>query len=176
MIYTIGHSTRTLDEVVAMLRAKGVDLLGDIRAYPSSRKFPQWNQVAIARHLPIDIAYHHLPGLGGRRKPLPAHESVCGAWRNPSFRGYGDYMQTAAFDSGLAELIELDQRYAVAIMCSEAVPWRCHRQLIADALLVQGIDVSHIMSLTSTKPATVHEIAVISDGHVTYPASQMNLL
>lgn len=176
MIYTIGHSTRSLDEVVTMLRTNDVNLLCDIRTYPSSRKYPQWNLDAITSNLPGDIAYRHLSDLGGRRKPLPLHESVCGAWRNPSFRGYGDYMQTTAFAHGLDELIELDQRYTVAIMCAEAVPWRCHRQMVTDALLAQNIEVGHIMSATSTKPATMHDFAVVNDGHVTYPASQMGML
>lgn len=168
-VYTIGHSTREHAELFAMLRRNGATLLCDIRSYPSSRFCPQWNREAVIAALPADIGYLHLPVLGGKRKALPASESINGEWRNPAFRGYADYMQTAEFQTGLAELLQLAARQTVAIMCAEAVPWRCHRSLVTDALIAHGVPVGDIMSMTTTTPATLHAFARVRDGHVSYP-------
>lgn len=170
-VYTIGHSTREQPELFTLLRHNGVTLLCDIRSYPSSRHCPQWNQQAIIDGLPVDIDYCHLPALGGRRAALPVSESINGAWRNTAFRGYADYMQTPSFATGLAELIQLASDHTVAILCAEAVPWRCHRSLVTDALIAHGVPVCHIMSLKTTTPATIHAIAQVCVEHVSYPAA-----
>lgn len=170
-ICTIGHSTREFDEVVTMLRANEIDHLVDVRSFPSSRKFPQWNQDAIIAALPDDIEYRWIRDLGGRRHTPKGTASVNGAWRVKAFRDYADYLASDTFAAGLRELMELAQQSRPAIMCSEAVPWRCHRRLITDALLVAGIPVDHIMSSTSTKPAILNENAHIRSGQLTYPAS-----
>lgn len=170
-VYTIGHSTREHAEMLAMLRHNGVTLLCDIRSYPSSKFCPQWNRQAIIDALPADIGYTHLPALGGKRKALPLSESVNQKWRNAAFRGYADYMQTTAFQTGLVELLERADAQTVAIMCAEAVPWRCHRSLVADALIARGVQVCDIMSKTSTKPARLHTFARVRGGHVSYPAA-----
>ncbi|MDQ2873715.1 MAG: DUF488 domain-containing protein [Actinomycetota bacterium] len=168
-VYTIGHSTREHAELFAMLRRSRVTLLCDIRSYPSSRFCPQWNRQAIIDALPADIGYTHLPRLGGKRQARPASESSNGGWRNAAFRGYADYMQTAAFQAGLAELLELMARQTVAIMCAEAVPWRCHRSLVTDALIARGVQVCDILSMTATRPAVIHAFAHVQDQHVSYP-------
>ncbi|MGP3776030.1 DUF488 domain-containing protein [Streptomyces sp. SDT5-1] len=169
-ILTIGHSTRDFDEVVRMLRNNDVTCLVDVRSYPSSRKYPQWNQAAVVEALPPDISYRWLPRLGGRRHTPKGVHSPNGAWRVKAFRDYADYMDSDEFREGLAELLDIAEHERPAIMCSEAVPWRCHRRLITDALLVAGADVAHIMSPTSTKPATLNENArVDEDGRLTYP-------
>jgi uncharacterized protein (DUF488 family) len=170
-VYTIGHSTREQPELFTLLRRNGVTLLCDIRTYPSSRHCPQWNQQAIIDGLPADIGYRHLPALGGRRAALPVNESINGAWRNISFRGYADYMQSPAFGTGLAELLQLAARHTVAIMCAEAVPWRCHRSLVTDALIAHSVPVCHIMSSNTTTPATIHAFAQVLDEHVSYPTA-----
>ncbi len=169
VVFTIGHSTRVHAELFALLRQHQITLLCDIRSFPSSRFCPQWNQEAIIGAMPAGIGYLHLPVLGGKRRPLPAGESINGAWRNAAFRGYADYMQTAEFDAGLAELLTLAARQTVAIMCAEAVPWRCHRSLVTDALIAHDVRVCDIMSMTSTRPATIHAFAWVRDGHVSYP-------
>ncbi|MCT2590745.1 DUF488 domain-containing protein [Streptomyces sp. N2-109] len=169
-ICTVGHSTRDFGDVVTALRNNGVDCLADVRSFPSSRKFPQWNQEAIIEALPPDIEYHWIRKLGGRRytpKDVPTEN---GAWRVKAFRDYADHMASDAFAEGLAELLELARHGTPAIMCSEAVPWRCHRRLITDALLVAGADVHHIMSPTSTKRATLNKEARVEAGRLTYPA------
>lgn len=145
MIYTIGHSTRTHEEVFELLRRNGVDLLVDIRSYPSSRFCPQWNKGAIVDGLE-GVSYVHFPILGGKRKPIPLSESRNGAWRNQSFRGYADYMQTKEFSSGLEDLMDLTRSRRSAIMCSESVWWKCHRSMVSDALVVRGVEVRHILS------------------------------
>ncbi|AXH96707.1 DUF488 domain-containing protein [Ornithinimicrobium avium] len=168
-VYTVGHSTRELDEVVQMLRANGVDLLCDVRSYPSSRKFPQWGQDAIVEELPDDIGYRWLRDLGGRRHTPAGVPSENGGWRVKAFRDYADYMDTDGFDHGLDELLAAAAEHVPAIMCSEAVPWRCHRRLVTDALLVRGVEVCHIMSPTSTREADLTPFAVVTDGRLTYP-------
>ena len=169
-IYTIGHSTRTFDEVLEMLRRNDIDLLADIRSFPGSRKYPQWKQQAIIDALPPDIEYRWLPKLGGRRHTPAGVASVNTGWRVKAFRDYADYMATPQFAEGLDELLALAADHRVAIMCSEAVPWRCHRRLVTDALLVRGVEVFDIMSPTVTKPAELTPFAVVEGTSITYPA------
>ncbi len=153
-----------------MLRTNGITYLVDVRSFPTSRKFPQWNESAIASALPSDIGYRWMPKLGGRRHTPAGISSPNEAWRVKAFRDYADYMQTAEFREGLDELLELAAYERPAIMCSEAVPWRCHRRLVTDALIVAGIEVVHIMSTTSTKPAVLNENAKVNGGSLTYPS------
>lgn len=168
-ICTVGHSTRGFGEMLEMLRGNEITCLVDVRAFPSSRKFPQWNRAAIIDALPPDIGYRWLPELGGRRHTRKGVPSPNGGWRVKAFRDYADYMDSDAFRAGLNELLELAERERPAIMCSEAVPWRCHRRLITDALIVAGADVVHIMSPTTAKPAVLDELAHVDDGRLTYP-------
>jgi len=167
-IHTIGHSTRSLDELVALLRRHGVEHLVDVRSHPGSRRYPHFGRDALAASLPsLGIAYSHQPDLGGRRRSLA--ESPNGAWRNASFRAYADYMGTDAFNIALDSLVELSDTDKVAIMCAEAVPWRCHRWLISDALVTRGVGVCHILD-ASAQPHSLTRFAVVRDGKVTYPA------
>ncbi|GAB7075662.1 DUF488 domain-containing protein [Streptomyces sp. JCM 18897] len=168
-IHTLGHSTREFDEVVRMLRAHDVTLLADVRRFPSSRKHPQWNQEAVTEALPPGIGYRWLSRLGGRRHTPKGVPSENGAWRVKAFRDYADHMAGEEFAEGLDEVLDLAARERVALMCSEAVPWRCHRRLITDALLVAGAEVEHILSETSVRPATLSEHARVTDGRLTYP-------
>ena len=168
-IYTVGHSNRSLDELVALLAPFGVKTLVDIRTVPRSRHNPQFNTDSLGAALaPHGIAYVHLAALGGLRKTRP--DSPNGAWRNESFRGYADHMQTDVFARGLQELIALAQPAPTAIMCAEAVPWRCHRSLVADALLAREIPVAHIMSPTRANPHKLTSFARVNGVQVTYPA------
>ncbi|MFH8452837.1 DUF488 family protein [Streptomyces fungicidicus] len=169
-VYTIGHSTHGFDEVLEMLRSHDITCLVDVRSYPSSRKHPQWNQSAIVKNLPSDIEYQWIAQLGGRRHTPKGVPSENEAWRVKAFRDYADYMASDTFAEGLRELVRLAQQERPAIMCSEAVPWRCHRRLITDALLVAGVEVVHIMSRTAAKPAVLNEHAQVHGGHLTYPA------
>lgn len=171
-IFTIGHSTRDFDEVLAMLRANEVNALVDVRSFPSSRKFPQWNQDAIKEALPDDTGYLWIRDLGGRRHTPTGVESPNGAWRVKAFRDYADYMATDGFRSGLDELLAVASESTPAIMCSEAVPWRCHRRLITDALIVAGVEVFDIMTVSSTKRATIDDFAVVQGSSITYPPRQ----
>src|SRR5258706_2956380 len=148
MILTVGHSTHSIGDFLTLQAAHGVEQLIDYRTIPKSRRNPQFSTDALADALGrANIRYLHIPGLGGLRRPRK--DSINSAWRNDSFRGYADYMQTPAFEGSLEQLIAVSERGRTAIMCAEAVPWRCHRSLIADALLARGIDVEHIMSRTS---------------------------
>lgn len=170
-VLTIGHSTRDFDEVLAMLRSNGVTELVDVRSFPSSRKFPQWNQSAIKDALPAHIGYRWIRDLGGRRHTPAGVTSPNTAWRVKAFRDYADYMATEEFSSGLAELLRIANESVPAIMCSEAVPWRCHRRLITDALIVAGLEVFDIMSITSTRRASLTAFARVQDGEISYPGS-----
>ena len=152
-----------------MLRANDVHTLVDVRSYPSSRKYPQWNLPEIEAALPPDMGYIWLKALGGRRHTPAGTPSPNGGWRVKAFRDYADYMATASFKEGLDELMEIAGHDRAAIMCAEAVPWRCHRRLITDALLTRGIQVRHIMSATSTKPASITPFAQLRGGELTYP-------
>jgi uncharacterized protein (DUF488 family) len=170
-VWTIGHSTRAFDEVLVMLERHDITHLADVRSFPSSRKFPQWNQPAIVDALPPGIEYRWLPRLGGRRHTPAGVASPNGAWRVKAFRDYADYMGSPSFQEGLDELLDLAEHGRPAIMCSEAVPWRCHRRLITDALIVAGTDVEHILSPTSAKPAVLNPNARVTDGRLTYPGT-----
>ena len=168
-IYTVGHSTHPLDEFVAMLKAHGVAAVADVRRYPRSRRHPHFNDDALAEELPRrGIRYLPFKSLGGRRRPAPDSPNV--GWRNESFRGYADYLETDAFKHALAELMEAAAETPTTIMCAEAVPWRCHRSLIADALLVRGWTVLDIMSRTSAPPHAVTPFAKVEGERLVYPA------
>lgn len=167
-VFTIGHSTRPIEEFIELLHINDVTLLADIRTIPKSRHNPQYWQDALQESLShAGIGYVHLPGLGGRRR---AHkDSVNTAWRNASFKGYADHMQTEEFAAALDELIRLSRQQLTAIMCAEAVPWRCHRSLVADALVVRGIEVVDIMSPISTRPHSLRDWAHVEGTKTTYP-------
>lgn len=168
IIMTIGHSTRTLDEFVALLRAHGVTRVVDVRTVPRSRHNPQFNKDSLPESLSkAGLGYVHTPGLGGLRHARA--DSLNAGWRNASFRGYADYMQTPEFEENLEQLIELAKKDRVVIMCAEAVPWRCHRSLIGDALVVRGIETVDIMSLTQSRVHTLTPFATVSGTRVTYP-------
>lgn len=152
-----------------MLRSNGVTDLVDVRSYPTSRKFPQWERTAIAESLPPDIAYHWIAALGGRRHTPAGTPTANGAWRVKAFRDYADYMATDEFAAGLQELLDLLAHRTPAIMCSEALPWRCHRRLITDALIAHGVEVCDILTATSTRPAKLTGHARTQAGRVTYP-------
>ena len=168
VIWTLGHSTRSLDAFLALLVAHDIQRLGDIRTIPQSRRHPHFGQAALARSLAdAGIGYTHLPGLGGLRKPRP--DSINTAWRHAGFRGYADYMQTPPFAEAIAELLRLAAIDRVAIMCAEAVPWRCHRQLVADALVARGVEAREIESPARTRPHALTAWARVDGERVTYP-------
>lgn len=168
LIFTIGHSTRTLKEFVALLSAHGVKQLVDVRTIPRSRHNPQFNETRLPRSLErAGIRYRHSPGLGGLRHAR--RDSTNTAWRNASFRGFADYMQTSEFEEALDQLIHWVEKSRTAIMCAEAVPWRCHRSMIADALLVRGLRVEEITSLQRTRPHTLTPWATVRRKRVSYP-------
>jgi uncharacterized protein (DUF488 family) len=168
-LFTVGHSTRSLEELVALLREHDVGLLADVRTAPGSRRLPHFSRAALAEDLPrLGVRYVHLPELGGLRRPRP--DSPNAGWRNDSFRGFADHMATDGFRSGIDRLIELAASGNTAVMCAEAVPWRCHRSLIADALLVRGIEVSHVIGRGSARPHQLTQFAHVEDGRITYPA------
>jgi uncharacterized protein (DUF488 family) len=173
IIYTIGHSSRSLEELLEMLESWKIQLLVDVRSLPGSRKFPQFNRESLEAALASrGIEYLHLKRLGGLRKKA-AGESVNRAWENAAFRNYADYMQTEEFESGLDELVGLAGRRRTAIMCAEAVPWRCHRQLISDALVgLRHIDVFHILSGAKGQEHKLTGFAEIEKGRVIYPQTK----
>ena len=169
VVLTIGHSTRTLEEFIALLEAHAVSRVVDVRTVPRSRHNPQFNKASLPRSLKkAGFGYVHLPGLGGLRHAKADSPNV--GWRNASFRGYADYMQTPEFEQSLEALIELAKQERIAIMCAEAVPWRCHRSLIDDALLVRGIRAEDIMSLTRRQVHTLTPFAEVLGTTITYPA------
>lgn len=169
VFFTIGHSTRPQAEFINLLKHNGIVTLADVRTIPRSRHNPQFNRDGLERVLPTaGIAYVHLAALGGLRQGLGAASPNQG-WRNLSFRGYADYMQTPEFAAGLDRLLSLAQAGPVAVMCAEAVPWRCHRSLISDALLVRGIPTADIQSLTHTLPHTLTPFAQVAGTRITYP-------
>ena len=169
-LLTIGHSTLSADAFVAMLLARRIALLADVRRFPASRRHPQFNREALADLLAgHGIEYRHFPELGGRREPRP--DSPNTAWREAGFRGYADYMETVDFDQGIAGLLEAAKSKATAIMCAEK-SWRsCHRGLIADHLKASGIDVTHILDTAATEPHPWTAAAQIIDGRLTYAAA-----
>ncbi|MBF5045045.1 DUF488 domain-containing protein [Simulacricoccus sp. 17bor-14] len=169
-VYAVGHSTRSAEELIALLEAHGVRTLADIRTVPRSRTNPQFNLQPFARTLAAhDLGHLHLAELGGLRRPQPG--SPNGAWRNRSFQGYADHMLTEEFARGLERLRELAQHGPVAVMCAEALRWRCHRSLLADALWARGVVVGHIESLTRVREHVPTAFARIRGLRVTYPAT-----
>ncbi len=172
-IFTIGHSTRTIEEFVALLRQVEVDMVVDVRSIPGSRAMPQFNIDTLPGSLAAeDVGYRHLGSLGGRRHHKKgAPPSVNTLWRVPAFRNYADYAETDAFRAGLDELLALTRRHRCAIMCAEAVWWRCHRRIIADYLLARSVPVQHIMGLGKIPPASITPGAsVTADRTLRYPA------
>jgi len=173
-VLTIGHSTRPLEGLIAALSANGVERLLDIRTIPRSRHNPQFNRESLAAALPAaGIAYRYRPGLGGLRRPRP--DSPNRGWRNAGFRGFADYMQTAAFASEIETLIGEARSQHLAIMCAEAVPWRCHRSLVADALAVRGVAVEHIIGEGRRAPHELTAFAQIEGARLTYPPPEGEL-
>ncbi|HEX5835624.1 MAG TPA: DUF488 domain-containing protein [Pyrinomonadaceae bacterium] len=166
-IWTVGHSTRSAEEFVQILLAHKVEVLVDVRTFPGSRRYPQFNRDSLAERLALDnIHYRHEPRLGGRRKPRPdSHNS---AWRNAQFRGYADHMETEQFRNGVRELLELAAEKRVAVMCAEAVWWRCHRSLISDYLKAAGHDVVHIIDEKKTEEHPYTSAASVVDGELSY--------
>ncbi|MEO6994054.1 MAG: DUF488 domain-containing protein [Lacunisphaera sp.] len=168
-VLTIGHSTRPIDEFIAMLLAHGVTRVVDVRTVPRSRHNPQFNRDVLPASLKTaGIGYVHAPALGGLRHTTK--ESVNLGWRNASFRGYADYMQTPAFAEAIETLIEWAKTDRLALMCAEAVPWRCHRSLIEDALLVRKVRGEDIMSATRRQPHVLTSFAKVKGTQITYPA------
>ncbi|WP_341953823.1 DUF488 domain-containing protein [Salinibacterium sp. TMP30] len=169
-IFTIGHSTHSIEEFIRMLRANDVDRVVDVRTVPGSRHNPQFGEQELSHSLTAEgIRYERIAELGGLRHTPASHKSINGAWRNKSFRNYADYMQTPEFAEGLRELRAAATESIVAIMCAEAVPWRCHRSLIGDAFLVRDIPVGDIMSATSTKPHALTRFAKVDGDRLWYP-------
>jgi uncharacterized protein (DUF488 family) len=167
-VSTIGHSNRSIEEFIALLKQNGIACLIDIRTVPKSRHNPQFGQDQLPRSLlDAGIEYRYLAGLGGLRHPRP--DSPNTGWRNTSFRGYADYMQTAAFAENVDAVIALAQDRRCALMCAEAVPWRCHRSLVADALLVRGIGVEDIIGPQKPTPHKLTPFARVEGTRITYP-------
>ncbi|HEX7708748.1 MAG TPA: DUF488 domain-containing protein [Thermoanaerobaculia bacterium] len=168
-IYTIGHSTRSIEELLTLLKEHSIECLADIRRYPGSRRHPQFTGEAFRASLEsAGIVYLHFEELGGRRRP--ALDSPNRGWRNDQFRAYADHMSTQAFQQTVSTLAARDT--ATAVMCAEAVPWRCHRNLLADELAHRGIEVIHILGAGSTAIHAMNPIAVIRDGQLIYPPAQ----
>jgi uncharacterized protein (DUF488 family) len=168
LVLTVGHSTRPIEEFIELLKAHKVTRIVDVRTIPRSRHNPQFNKDSLPKSLErAGIGYTHLPGLGGLRHAMP--DSPNKGWRNASFRGFADYMQTPEFEKGLRELIKLAAHDRIAVMCAEAVPWRCHRSLIADALLARGIHSEDITSPTKLLEHKLTPFAKVHGTHVTYP-------
>ena len=169
-IFTVGHSTRPFDEFVRILRAHGVEAVADVRLIPQSRKFPHFGSAFLAANLPgHGIAYLPFIQLGGRRKALANSPNT--GWRNESFRGYADFMQTEAFRRAIEELMTAARERRTTTLCAEAVPWRCHRSLISDALLIRGCEVLDIMTAKKVTPHKLTRFARVDGTRITYPAS-----
>jgi len=167
-IWTIGHSTRSIDVFISLLEENGIKLLTDVRSLPGSKRYPQFNKEALAESLSArGIRYEHFPELGGRRKSNPNSHNT--AWRNASFRGYADYMETEEFHNGVARLLRVAREAGpAAIMCAEAVWWRCHRSLISDYLKACDIEVMHILNANKIQPHPFTSAARIVDGNLSY--------
>jgi uncharacterized protein (DUF488 family) len=167
-VYTIGHSTRTIEEFVELLRSYQISLVVDVRTVPRSRHNPQFNKETLPATLKrYDIKYVHMPGIGGLRRP--SKDSVNLAWKNSSFQGYADFMQTKEFTENLLGIIALARENTLALMCAEALPWRCHRNLISDALVVRHIKVEHIIGVNSCISHHLSEMAHVEGTKITYP-------
>lgn len=170
-IWTIGHSTHPLEDFLAMLQAFSIECVADIRSFPGSRKFPQFNKEALQSSLPANnIRYVHLADLGGRRKPVPGSENI--GWRNESFRAYADYMETKGFKKGIEELEEIALKQRTAYMCSEAVWWRCHRSMVSDYLKLAGWKVMHIMNTSKAEEHPYTSPAEIVKGKLSYKRAE----
>jgi uncharacterized protein (DUF488 family) len=169
-IWTIGHSTRDIASFTSLLEANDIKLLVDVRSLPGSKRYPQYNKETLADSLgKLEIRYEHFPELGGRRKARPDSKNT--AWRNESFRGYADYMETEEFNKGVKRLLDLAAAAGpTAIMCAEAVWWRCHRSLISDYLKAVGIEVTHIFDENKTEPHPYTSAARIGNGKLSYAA------
>lgn len=168
-IYSIGHSTRPLDEFIAILHANGIGRIVDIRAFPHSARNGQFNIETLPPSLQsAGVNYTHIPGLGGRRRPVPGSANT--GWHNISFQGFADYMQTIEFEIAIQRLIALAASERISLMCAEAMPWRCHRSLIADALTARGIAVTHILGPGTRRPHALTPFARLMGGHLIYPA------
>ncbi len=175
MVLTVGHSTRTLEDFLALLATHRVQQLVDVRTVPRSRHNPQFNRETLPEALgAAGIAYVHLPELGGLRHAR--RDSPNTGWRSPSFRGFADYMQTPEFEAALKALIETAAHQRIAIMCAEAVPWRCHRSLISDALVARGVPVEHILNDGPAHPHTLTSFAQVNGLRVTYPSETLPLM
>lgn len=166
-VITIGHSTRSLGEFLDLLRVAGVSVLVDVRIAPGSRRHPQFGKDALAAALAAaGIRYVHAPDLGGRRQGRADSPHV--GWRNASFRAYADHMESPAFQEAIASVIATARSQTVALMCAEAVPWRCHRQLIADALVAHGLEVVHVIGPGESRPHALTPFARLEDGRIIY--------
>ncbi len=169
VILTVGHSTRYLKEFLRLLRAHQVTLVADVRKMPRSRRHPQFNQETLANALrDAGIDYAHFPGLGGLRRRRP--DSPNTGWQNASFQGYADYMLTAEFERSLDEFLESARGHRPVLLCAEVLPWRCHRSLIADALVVRGVTVEHILGVTRAQVHVLRSWARVQGTRITYPA------
>lgn len=169
LVMTIGHSTRTIEEFIRLLQAHGATCVVDVRTVPRSRHNPQFNKESLPLSLKqAGLGYVHAPGLGGLRHAKLDSPNM--GWRNASFRGYADYMQTPEFAQSLEELVRLANQDRIVLMCAEAVPWRCHRSLIADALLVRGIRTEDILSATRRQVHTLTPFAKVRGTVITYPS------
>ena len=167
-IWTIGHSTRQIDIFLSLLGENGIKAVADVRMFPGSKRYPQFGREAVAKSLSERrIRYEHFPELGGRRKAKPDSKNT--AWRNESFRGYADYMETEEFRNGITRLVDLAQESGpTAIMCAEAVWWRCHRSLISDYLKARGVEVIHILDAKKTEPHPFTSAATIVNSELSY--------
>ncbi|HVZ67296.1 MAG TPA: DUF488 domain-containing protein [Patescibacteria group bacterium] len=169
-IYTVGHTTRSIEEFINVLKSYKIEIVVDVRTIPKSKHNPQFEGMSLERSLSdAGISYIHIPSLGGLRNPRKDSNNL--EWRNTSFRGYADYMETEDFSNGIEMLKKIAENHAVAIMCAEAVPWRCHRNLIADRLVVDGIEVEHIMTESKSSEHKLTEFLKVVDGRLTYPKS-----
>jgi uncharacterized protein (DUF488 family) len=175
-IWTIGHSTRSIDVFISLLEENGIKLLADVRSLPGSKRYPQFNREALAESLNArGIRYEHFLELGGRRKPNADSRNT--AWRNASFRGYADYMETEEFHQGVERLLNLARESGpAAIMCAEAVWWRCHRSLISDFLKVRGTEVIHILDANKIEPHPFTSAAQIVNGELSYASEEDRLI
>src|SRR4029077_20932029 len=169
-IWTIGHSTRKIDIFLSLLEENGIKAVADVRMFPGSKRYPQFGREALAKSLgAAEIRYQHFPELGGRRKVNPDSKNT--AWRNESFRGYADYMETKDFCKGIERLFDLAKKFGpTAIMCAEALWWRCHRSLISDYLKARGVEVLHILNHNKVEPHPFTSAAKIVNGGLSYAA------
>ena len=170
VVYTIGHSTHTLAQFIALLRTHSTQTVADVRTVPRSRRVPQFNKESLAGELRAGgIGYVHMKELGGWRRARK--DSPNTGWRNAGFRAYADYLLTQEFEAAISRLMSLAQRERIAIMCAEAVPWRCHRSLIADALTVRGVEVRHITGVDAAESHELTQFAKVDGARITYPAT-----